>query len=177
MRKRYYLLTLALAVMPAGCITDDLDVNRPELPIVLLRAFGDTLGWGITDEAVDSIHGFELNIERELAGYFVARTTNVWQKTDQEYGLLELSEGLDMYRKPAMTWYGLVPNDICRRTPRRQTVTGRMSIRVFRYYDKTGATWGGDKSVPWEGRWIGDQSDPLEPYSWPYNCTPNAPRS
>ena len=171
MRKRYYLLTLALAVVPATC-TPPIAPERPVMPISLLYTFGDTLTWGITDEAVDSIHGFELNIEREFGGFFVNRITNVWEKTDTEYGLLEMAE-TDL-RVPALTWWGLVPDDICSRTLRRQVVTGRMSVRVFRYYDATGAFWGGDESIPWEGRWIGDQSDPLENYSWPFNCTPNA---
>ena len=171
MRKRYYLLALALAVAPVAC-EDTLDVNRPVMPISLLYTSADTLFWGITDEAVDSIHGFELNIERPFFGNRISRLTNTWEKTDTEYGLLELKE--EGLRVPALTWWGLYPDDICKRTLRRLTVTGTMFVRVFRYYDKTGATWGGDESVPWEGRWIGEQSDPLENYTWPYNCTPNA---
>jgi len=171
MRKRYYLLALALAVAPGACV-DRLDVDRPVMPISLLYLFGDTLGWGITDEAVDSIHGFELNLEREFAGYFISRITNVVEKTHKEYGLLELSEDINDVRKPALTWWGLLPDDICRRTLRRVMVTGSMFVRVFRFYDNTGAFWGGDESVPWEGRWIGEQSDPLESYTWPINCTP-----
>ena len=181
MRKCYYLLgcyllAAVMAVAPAGCgcVADALCVIRPVMPIALLYEFDDTLGWGITNEAVDSIHGFELNLERDLAGYFGTRITNVWEKTDTEYGLLELPpEGL---RVPALTWYGLVPLDICRRTRRVLRAAGRMHVRVFRYYDRSGATWGGDDAIPYEGRWIGDQSDPINNMSWPINCTPNAGR-
>lgn len=174
MRKRYYLLLLVLALAPAGCWPDQQNVNRPDMPIVLLYNFGedgDTLGWGITNEAVDSVHGFEINVELPWFGPYVNQYVNVWELTDMEHGLLELApEGL---RVPALTWYGLVPDDICRKTRRPLTVTGNMMVRAFRYYDRTGAFWGGDESVPWEGRWIGDQSDPLEDYTWRYNCTPN----
>ena len=178
MKKRYYLLgsyllAAALAVAPSGCgCENDLTcVNRPVMPIALLYLEGDTLIWGITDEAVDSVHGFELNLERDLAGYFGTRITNVWEKTDTEYGLLEL-EGVD-WRVPALAWYGLVPNDICKRTRRVTRASGRMHVRVFRYYDRTGGFWG-DQSIPYEGRWIGDQSDPLHDVTWPTNCVPNA---
>jgi hypothetical protein len=166
-----YLLAPVLAVAPAacGCVGDALCTERPVMPIALLYSSADTLFWGITDEAVDSIHGFELNLDRDLAGYFGVRDTNVWEKTDTDFGLLELrEEGL---RVPALAWWGLVPNDICRRTRRVTRRTGRMHVRVFRYYDSSGAFWGGDDAVPYEGRWIGDQSDPLENFSWPINCS------
>ena len=97
----------------------------------------------------------------------------VWEKTDTDAGLLELpEEGL---RVEALKWWGLVPDDICKRTRRVTRRSGRMHVRVFRYYDSSGAFWGGDDAIPWEGRWLGDQSDPLDNhnFTWPINCTPN----
>jgi len=184
MKKCYYpigccLLAAVLAVAPAGCgcVADALCVEPPVLPVTIVDTAGDTLVWGITDRSVDSIHGFELNVEWEVFGFLGIRRVQNWEKTDTEYGLLELEEDESKDRVPNFTWWGLVPNDICGKTRNIQYVSGRMHVRVFRYYDRSGATWGGDESIPYEGRWVGDQSDPIENYSWPITCTPNAPSS
>ena len=187
MKKRYYLLgyllapVLAVAPSACGCVADSQCVDRPVMPIALIYLWGDTVGWGITDRAVDSIHGFELNLERDLDGYFGTRHSMPWETTDTEHGLLELAEdGLEGPKVPGLTWWGLVAKDICTRTRRIDYRTGLMHVRVFRYYDLNGNFWGGEDAIPYEGRWIGDASDPLdadpnnfEPYdpiTWPVNC-------
>lgn len=175
MSKRYYLFLPTLAVMATACLPGDDRVVRPPMPVSVVRSFGDTLAWGVTNEAVDSIHGFEINMERDFLLNETSRITNVWETDDGEFGLLSLpSEG--RIRVFAFTWWGLVPKDICYGTRRVALTTGNLYVRVFRYYganhswyDKAAA---GPDDAP-EGRWIGDQSSPLLDYTFPTNCTPN----
>ena len=174
MSKRYYLFLPALAVMSTACLPGGY-VVRPQMPVSVVRAFGDTLAWGVTNEAVDSIHGFEINMERDFLLNETNRLTNVWEKDDGEYGLLSLEKD-GLTRVNAFTWWGLVPRDICYGTRRVVLTTGSLYVRVFRYYgahyswyDKAAA---GPEDAP-EGRWIGDQSSPLLDYTFPTNCTPN----
>ncbi len=174
MSKRYYLFLPTLAVMSTACLPGDY-VVRPPMPVSVVRSFGDTLAWGVTNEAIDSIHGFEINMERDFLLNETNRITNVWETDDGEFGLLSLpSEG--HLRVFAFTWWGLVPRDICYGTRRVTLTTGNLYVRVFRYYganhswyDKAAA---GPDDAP-EGRWIGDQSSPLLDYTFPTNCTPN----
>ena len=174
MSKRYYIFLPTLAVMATACLPGGY-VVRPQMPVSVVRAFADTLVWGVTNEAVDSIHGFEINMERDLLKNETNRITNVWETTDGDFGLLSLPSDPPAKAR-AFTWWGLVPSDICYGTRRAVLATGNLYVRVFRYYgpdhswyDKAAA---GPDDAP-EGRWIGEQSSPLLDYTFPTNCTPN----
>ena len=174
MRKRYCIVVPALAMLTTACLAGD-EPERPPMPISVVREFEDTLAWGVTNEAVDSIHGFEINVERPFLDFFVPRVSNVWETDDTEFGLLEL-ESVAGLRVFAFKWWGLVPSDICKRVRSVSRVTGHLYVRVFRYYGANFSWYNKDEAGPDdepEGRWIGDQSSPLYDKTWPINCTPN----
>ncbi|MCE2397487.1 MAG: hypothetical protein J4F34_00380 [Gemmatimonadetes bacterium] len=175
MSKRYHYLFLPmLAVVSTACLPGDY-VDPPPMPVSVVRSFGDTLAWGVTNEAIDSIHGFEINMERDLLKNETNRITNVWETDDGEFGLLSLPSDGDG-RVFAFTWWGLVPKDICYGTRRAILATGNLYVKVFRYYGPNFSWYDkaaeGPDGEP-EGRWTGPQSSPLLDYTFPTNCTPN----